>query len=44
MATTTIYDALRASHEKQRALCTRLVRTGAGNPQGRREIFRALRD
>jgi hemerythrin superfamily protein len=41
MATTTIYDALRASHEKQRALCTRLVRNS--DPKRRTETFRALR-
>lgn len=43
MAKTTIYDALRESHETQRSLCTRLVRTGAKNPQQRLELFRTLR-
>jgi hypothetical protein len=43
-AAPTIYDALRASHERQRSLCTRLVRTGARNPQQRSEVLRALRD
>ena len=42
-ATPTIYDALRASHETQRALCMSLVRTGAKNPARRREVFGALR-
>jgi hemerythrin superfamily protein len=41
MAPTTIYDALRASHEKQRALCTRLVRNT--DPKRRMETFRELR-
>lgn len=41
MATTTIYDALRESHEKQRALCTRLVRST--DPQRRAETFREMR-
>jgi hypothetical protein len=40
---TTIYDALRESHERQRALCTRLTRTRAGNPAGRRETFETLK-
>jgi hypothetical protein len=39
----TIYDALRASHETQRSLCLSLVRTGAKNPDKRREAFVALR-
>jgi len=41
MAATTIYDALRESHEKQRGLCTRLVRSA--DPQRRAETFRSLR-
>jgi hypothetical protein len=41
MAAITIYDALRESHEKQRGLCTRLVRSA--DPQRRAEVFRVLR-
>jgi hypothetical protein len=41
MTATTIYDALRESHEKQRGLCTRLVRST--DPQRRTETFRTLR-
>ena len=39
----TIYEALRESHEVQRALCTRLVRTGAGNAAGRLDCLRELK-
>ena len=39
--TKTIYDALRESHTRQRALCTRLVRTA--DAKLRQQTFRALR-
>lgn len=38
----TIYDALRASHERQRTLCTRMVRTRATNPEARQAVLREL--
>ena len=38
-----IYDALRDSHELQRALCTRLTRTRASNPEGRVQTMTDLR-
>lgn len=38
----TIYDALRASHDLQRQLATRLVRTRANNPEGRLAVLREL--
>lgn len=38
----TIYDALRESHQTQRSLCRRLLRTSARG-DGRREIFDELR-
>ena len=37
MTTPDIYQALRESHEIQRAWCTRLTRTRATKPQGRRD-------
>ncbi len=40
---TSIYDELRASHAKQRALCSSMVRTQAKNPAKREAIFRELR-
>jgi hemerythrin superfamily protein len=40
---TTIYDELRASHARQRTLCSSLVRTQAGNPDKRQAVFRELR-
>lgn len=42
MATTNIYDVLRESHERQRTLCRRLVRSRAGGPE-RAALFRELR-
>lgn len=38
-----IYDALRASHAKQRRLCGSMVRTLAKNPAKRQAVFRELR-
>ena len=38
----TIYDALRESHQTQRSLCRRLLRTSARG-DGRRELFKELR-
>lgn len=38
-----IYEALRQSHDIQRQWCTRLTRTRASNPQGRREAFLTLK-
>ena len=43
MSTPDIYQALRESHEIQRAWCTRLTRTRATNPQGRRDAFLTLK-
>lgn len=43
MTTPDIYQALRESHEIQRAWCTRLTRTRATNPQGRRDAFLTLK-
>ncbi|MGM9486854.1 hemerythrin domain-containing protein [Ideonella sp. YS5] len=40
---TNIYDELRASHAKQRRLCSSMVRTLAGNPAKREALFRELR-
>lgn len=40
---TAIYDVLRDSHELQRALCTRLTRTRASNPEGRVQTMTELR-
>ena len=40
--TETIYDALRESHETQRSLCRKLVRSKPGT-QSRQEIFTTLR-
>jgi hypothetical protein len=40
---TTIYDELRASHAKQRRLCSSMVRTLAKNPKKREALFRELR-
>ena len=40
---TNIYDELRASHAKQRRLCSSMVRTLAGNPAKRAVLFRELR-
>lgn len=40
--TETIYDALRESHERQRALCRQLLES-APERDGRQEIFRSLR-
>lgn len=37
-----IYDALRAAHAVQRALCSRLVRASARDPGRRAEVQRAL--
>lgn len=39
---TTIFDALRESHDTQRELCTRLVRTKSGT-QAKEELFLALK-
>lgn len=39
----TLYDELRASHAKQRRLCSSIVRTLAGNPAKRESLFRELR-
>lgn len=41
--TLTIYDELRASHERQRSLCSSMVRTQARNPAKREALFRELR-
>ncbi len=38
-----IYDALRESHEVQRALCTRLLRAKAADGHARRDALYALR-
>jgi hypothetical protein len=38
----TLYDALRESHELQRSLCRKLLRSKA-HTQGRRDLFRQLR-
>lgn len=38
-----LYDELRASHAKQRRLCSSLVRTQAGNAARREAVFRELR-
>lgn len=43
MSALSIYDALRESHDIQRKLCTRLTRTRASNPAGRREVFLTLK-
>jgi hypothetical protein len=40
--TETIYDALRESHDQQRLLCRKLLRSKAGTEQ-RRDLFTALR-
>ena len=40
---TSIYDELRASHAKQRRLCSSMVRTLARNPAKREALFRELR-
>lgn len=40
---TNIYDELRASHTKQRRLCSSMVRTQAKNPAKREALFRELR-
>ena len=40
---TNIYDELRASHAKQRRLCSSMVRTLARNPAKREALFRDLR-
>lgn len=40
---TTIYDALRESHDLQRRLCTRLVRIRGTNPQGRQDTLLTLK-
>lgn len=40
---TNIYDELRASHAKQRRLCSSMVRTLAKNPTKRESLFRELR-
>jgi hypothetical protein len=40
--TETIYDALRESHETQRSLCRRLLRSNPGDTR-RAELFRELR-
>ncbi len=40
---TTLYDELRASHARQRALCSSLVRTQAKNADKRQALFRELR-
>lgn len=41
--TTNIYDELRASHAKQRRLCSSMVRTLARNAAKREALFRELR-
>ena len=38
-----LYDELRASHAKQRSLCSSIVRTSAKNPAKREALFRELR-
>lgn len=38
-----LYDALRESHERQRSLCLRLVRTPASRPRRRTELLQTLR-
>jgi len=38
-----LYDALRASHDRQRHLCLRMTRTGPGNPEARVAILQALK-
>ena len=43
MTPTGLYEELRASHARQRQLCSRLTRTRATNPEARRALFRALR-
>ena len=43
MSAPTIYEALRESHDIQREWCTRLTRTRATNPQGRRNAFLMLK-
>ncbi|HEX3141261.1 MAG TPA: hemerythrin domain-containing protein [Rhizobacter sp.] len=40
---TSIYDELRASHAKQRRLCSSMVRTLAKNHEKREALFRELR-
>jgi len=40
---TNIYDELRASHAKQRRLCSSMVRTLAGSSAKREALFRELR-
>jgi hypothetical protein len=40
---TNIYEELRASHARQRRLCSSMVRTLAGNPAKRESLFRELR-
>ena len=40
---TNIYDELRASHARQRRLCSSMVRTLARNPAKREALFRELR-
>jgi hypothetical protein len=42
-AMTNIYDDLRASHAKQRRLCSSMVRTLVKNPAKRQALFRELR-
>lgn len=42
MATVTLYDALRESHERQRSLCRKLVRSKPGTRE-RLDLFTALR-
>jgi hypothetical protein len=42
-AMTNIYDELRASHARQRRLCSSMVRTLARNPAKREALFRELR-
>lgn len=38
-----LYDALRASHAKQRRLCSSIVRASAKSPAKREAVFRELR-
>jgi cytochrome c556 len=42
-AMSNIYDELRASHARQRRLCSSMVRTRASNPAKREALFRELR-
>ena len=43
MSPNDIYEALRQSHDIQRAWCARLTRTRATNPQARHDAFLTLK-